>query len=120
MVNREVARALLNGAGHAVELVADGAQAVDAALAEDWDAVLLDVHMPVMDGLTAARRIRAAGSRRGRVPILAVTASATPAEVAACLAAGMDAHVEKPLRAWELQNALAAILARRQPAAAAE
>ena len=119
LVNREVARALLTGAGHAVEVVADGAQAVAAALAGDWDAVLLDVHMPVMDGLTAARRIRAAPGPRGRVPILAVTASATPAEIAACLAAGMDAHVEKPLRAWELQNTLAAILARSlQPAAA--
>lgn len=120
LVNREVARILLHGASHVVEVVADGAQAVDAALAGDWDAVLLDVHMPVMDGLTAARLIRAADGPRGRVPIVAVTASATPAEVAACLAAGMDAHVEKPLRAWELQNTLAAILARSpHPSAAA-
>ncbi|MBL6454848.1 response regulator [Belnapia sp. T6] len=112
LVNREVARALLNAAGHAVEVVPDGARALEAALSEDWDAVLLDVHMPVMDGLTAARRIRAAVGPRGRVPILAVTASANQAEVAECLSAGMDAHVEKPLRAWELQNALADIRAR--------
>jgi signal transduction histidine kinase/CheY-like chemotaxis protein len=112
LVNREVARALLNAAGHEVELVADGAAALDAALSRDWDAVLLDVHMPVMDGLTAARRIRAAAGPRGRVPILAVTASANQAEVEECLAAGMDAHVEKPLRAWELHNALASIRTR--------
>jgi CheY-like chemotaxis protein len=68
--------------------------------------------MPVMDGLTAARRIRAAAGPRGRVPILAVTASANQAEVEECLAAGMDAHVEKPLRAWELHNALASIRTR--------
>ena len=74
--------------------------------------MLLDIHMPVMDGLTAARRIRAAPGHRGRVPILAVTASANAAEVAACLDAGMDAHVEKPLRAWELQNVLAGNRAR--------
>ncbi|MDB5372474.1 MAG: Histidine kinase, partial [Belnapia sp.] len=112
LVNREVARALLGGAGHTVTVVADGAQALAAALAEDWDAVLLDVHMPEMDGLTAARLIRVAPGPRGRVPILAVTASASPAEVAACLAAGMDAHVEKPLRTLDLQDALTAILAR--------
>jgi signal transduction histidine kinase/ActR/RegA family two-component response regulator len=112
LVNREVARALLNAAGHEVELVADGAAAVTAALARDWDAVLLDVHMPVMDGLAAARHIRAASGPRGRVPILAVTASANQAEVEECLAAGMDAHVEKPLRIAELQGALAAIRAR--------
>ena len=112
LVNREVARALLTAAGHEVELVADGAQALEAALARDWDAVLLDVHMPVMDGLTAARRIRAAGGARGGVPILAVTASANQAEIEECFAAGMDAHVEKPLRAWELHNALAGIRAR--------
>ena len=112
LANREVARALLHAAGHDVEVAADGAEALQAALAEDWDAVLLDVHMPVMDGLTAARRIRAAPGHRGRVPILAVTASANAAEVAACLDAGMDAHVGKPLRAWEVQNILAGIRAR--------
>jgi signal transduction histidine kinase/ActR/RegA family two-component response regulator len=120
LVNREVARALLNAAGHEVEVVADGAAALDAALAQDWDAVLLDVHMPVMDGLTAARRIRAAGGPRARVPILAVTASASQAEVEECFAAGMDAHVEKPLRTWELREALANIRARTRTLVAAK
>ncbi|MBL6078636.1 response regulator [Belnapia sp. T18] len=120
LVNREVARALLNAAGHEVELVADGAAALEAALARDWDAVLLDVHMPVMDGLTAARGIRAAAGPRGAVPILAVTASANRAEVEECLAAGMDAHVEKPLRAWDLHNALAHIRARGRDLAMAK
>ncbi len=109
--NREVAKALLQAAGHSVTTVADGEQALSLALAEDWDAVLLDVHMPVMDGRTAARLIRAAPGPRGRVPVLAVTASANAAEVVECLAAGMDAHVEKPLRIWALQNALAGIRA---------
>lgn len=111
LTNREVAKALLRAAGHSVTTVADGEQAAALALAEDWDAVLLDVHMPVMDGRSAARLIRAAPGPRGRVPILAVTASANAAEVAECLAAGMDVHVEKPLRAWALQNALAGIRA---------
>ena len=117
LANREVARALLNAAGHEVEVVPDGAQALEAALAQDWDAVLLDIHMPVMDGLTAARQIRAAAGPRGRVPIVAVTASANQAEVEECLVAGMDAHVEKPLRAWELHNALANIRGRSLVAA---
>lgn len=111
LTNREVAKALLQAAGHSVTAVADGEQALALALAEDWDAVLLDVHMPVMDGRTAARLIRTAPGPRGRVPVLAVTASANAAEVAECLAAGMDAHVEKPLRARVLENALAGIRA---------
>lgn len=110
--NREVTRTLLEGAGHQVMLVQNGAEALAAAGGEDWDAVLLDVHMPVMDGRTAARRIREIPGPRGRVPILAVTASATGAEVAECLAAGMDGHLEKPLRPWEMQNVLAILRAR--------
>lgn len=107
--NREVARSMLGAAGHSVAVVDNGAEAVTAALAEDWDAVLLDLHMPVLDGVAAARQIRQAFGPRGRVPIIAVTASATPAEVLECLEAGMNCHVEKPIRTRVLHDALARV-----------
>ncbi|MCO6416863.1 PAS-domain containing protein [Siccirubricoccus sp. KC 17139] len=99
--NLAVARALLESAGHRVHCVADGAQALEAVQAGQdgrrFDAVLMDVMMPVMDGLEATRRIRELPGPLGRVPILAITASAFAEDVAACLAAGMDAHQAKPI-----------------------
>jgi CheY-like chemotaxis protein len=95
--NRMVARAMLVGVGHRVDSAADGAEALAAVEREAYDVVLMDVQMPVMDGLEATRRIRALDSARRRVPILAVTASALPEQVAACHAAGMDGHLAKPI-----------------------
>ncbi|WP_137176527.1 response regulator [Roseomonas sp. AR75] len=95
--NRMVARAMLVAAGHSVDSASDGAEAVAALEREPYDVVLMDVQMPVMDGLDATRRIRELPGTRGRVPILAVTASALPEQIAACHEAGMDGHLAKPI-----------------------
>ena len=104
--NRMVARAMLVAAGHRVDSAADGAEALAAVEREDYDVVLMDVQMPVMDGLEAARRIRRIEGKRGRVPILAVTASALPEQVEACTAAGMDGHLAKPIDREALISAI--------------
>ena len=95
--NRLVARAMLTGAGHHVTCVEDGAVALAAVRQGTFDLVLMDLQMPVMDGLEATRRIRKLPSPRNRVPVLAVTASAMPEQVEACRAAGMDGHLAKPI-----------------------
>jgi len=109
--NLAVARALLGSAGHTVECVTDGAEAVEALEAaavspRPFDAVLMDVMMPGLDGLEAARRIRALPGPERRVPILAVTASAFAEDIAACREAGMDAHLAKPIEREALLAAL--------------
>lgn len=95
--NRLVARAMLTSAGHHVTCVEDGSVAVAAVQQTAFDLVLMDLQMPVMDGLEATRRIRALPPPRGRVPVVAVTASAMPEQVEACRAAGMDGHLPKPI-----------------------
>ncbi|MFB9971978.1 response regulator [Pseudoroseomonas cervicalis] len=95
--NRLVARAMLTSAGHHVTCVEDGAAALAAVQQGQFDLVLMDLQMPVMDGLEATRRIRALPPPRGKVPVLAVTASAMPEQVEACRMAGMDGHLAKPI-----------------------
>jgi len=104
--NRMVARAMLVAGGHRVDAASDGAEALAAAGQADYDVILMDVQMPGMDGLDATRRIRMLPGRRGRVPVLAVTASALPEQIAACQAAGMDGHLSKPI---DRESLLAAI-----------
>ncbi len=118
-----VAAAILRKAGYSVDLVRDGAEAVDAARAQAYDGVLMDVRMPGMDGVAATRRIRAMEGEAGRVPILALTASVLPSDIQRCLEAGMDAHLAKPVDRARLLGAVAALLAaapRRPRAAPAE
>ncbi|MBE9603314.1 response regulator [Acetobacteraceae bacterium H6797] len=106
--NRLVARAMLASGGHQVALANDGAEAVAAVEAGDFDVVLMDLQMPGMDGLTATRHIRALPGPKGRIPVLAVTASALPDQVSACHEAGMDGHLAKPIE----REALLASVAR--------
>jgi CheY-like chemotaxis protein len=94
-INREVATELLTAAGLEVEVAEDGLQAVDMALDGHFDLVLMDMQMPELDGLDATRRLRAAG--RGTLPVVAMTANAFGEDRAACLAAGMNDHVAKPV-----------------------
>ncbi len=96
-VNREVAEELLRSVGLVVETAHDGAQAVEMALSRRYDLVLMDVQMPVMDGLDATRTIR---QRAGQaLPIIAMTANAFVEDRSLCLAAGMNDHVAKPVNA---------------------
>jgi signal transduction histidine kinase/CheY-like chemotaxis protein len=96
-VNREVARIMLQALGCEVIEACDGHEAVQAAAAHVFDLVLMDVRMPRMDGLEATRRVRALPGAPGAVPVVAMTADAMPEDVARCLAAGMNAHLAKPV-----------------------
>jgi len=112
--NRELVSAILGGLGLEVETVSDGAQAVEAARGGTYDLILMDVHMPVMDGLDATRLIRAMEGAAGRKPIIALTANVQPEQVEHCRAAGMDDHVGKPIEVAELVRVMSALL-ERQP-----
>jgi signal transduction histidine kinase/FixJ family two-component response regulator len=106
-LNQQVALGLLTRQGHVVEIVADGREAIEAVRARSYDVVLMDVHMPELDGLAATREIRRLRGERGRVPIIALSASVLPSETEQCLAAGMDAHLAKPIAPAALAEALA-------------
>lgn len=98
-LNREVACGLLEESGLQIEQAEHGAQAVEILLAKGegyFDAVLMDMQMPVLDGVAATRRLRAE-AQFARLPIIAMTANAMPADRQRCLDAGMDDHLGKPL-----------------------
>ena len=107
-VNRELICAMLEPFGVAVETANDGVAGVEAMRQGQYDLVLMDVQMPVMDGLTATREIRALeGARGASTPIIAMTANVLPEQVANCLAAGMDDHLGKPISPAKLLEAVA-------------
>jgi PAS domain S-box-containing protein len=103
-VNQEVALELLTSVGLVVETAEDGSEAVDKVLAEPFDLVLMDMQMPKLDGLEATRRIRASG--RADLPIIAMTANAFSEDRSACIAAGMNDHVAKPVDTERLYSAV--------------
>jgi signal transduction histidine kinase/DNA-binding response OmpR family regulator len=95
--NRQIAQAMLSGAGHVVEVAEDGVSALLALSNGPFDAVLMDLQMPGMDGFEATRRIRALPPPACSVPVIALTASALPDQIEATRRAGMDAHLVKPI-----------------------
>ena len=104
-INQEVATELLRDAGFIVDLAENGRIAVDRVGKAAYDIVLMDMQMPVMDGVTAAREIRKE-PRFKDLPIVAMTANARQADRERCLAAGMNDHVAKPIEPEELWKAL--------------
>ncbi|HEY8383891.1 MAG TPA: PAS domain S-box protein [Microvirga sp.] len=105
-INQELARAVLEAAGHQVDVATDGAEAVEAVQRGTYDLVLMDVQMPGMDGLSATRAIRALDHGARNVPIIAMTANVLPQQVTACRQAGMTDHVGKPFKRNELHAAV--------------
>ena len=103
-MNQQIIAEMLESAGFEVLIVADGASAVNLVRRESIDLVLMDIEMPLMGGLEAARAIRALGAAGG-VPVVAMTANQGPEQIAACRAAGMDAYICKPVdRAYLLST----------------
>ena len=102
VVNRTVGQLMITRAGHLVDTVANGREAVDAVARGNYDLVLMDVHMPELDGLEATMRIRDMGDRVHQPRIVALTASVTTQARTACAEAGMDDYLTKPLRPAEL------------------
>jgi two-component system, sensor histidine kinase len=100
--------------GHAVRFAHDGRAALDAVQAEAFDAVLMDLHMPELDGIAATRAVRALPGDKARLPIVALTADAFAETRTRCLEAGMDDFLSKPVTL----DALAQVLARSATVAA--
>lgn len=109
-VNRQAITLMLEPIGATVAVAESGQQALTMLETDRFDIVLLDVNMPGLSGLDVARRIRAEGSEWRETPIIAVTGSASSAETARCLEAGMDRVVAKPIKAAELYAALSEML----------
>ncbi len=107
--NRYLITAYLRAGGHAVETAANGTEAVAAAGRGGFDAILMDVQMPEIDGLEATRRIRALEGAAGRVPIVALTANAMARDRDACFAAGMTDYLAKPIDVPALHRVLARV-----------
>ena len=105
-INQQVAREILEGAGLNVSLAGNGQEAIDAIQKNEYDAVLMDVQMPVMDGYTATREIRNLKSEIRNVPIIAMTAHAMAGDADKSLAAGMSDHVTKPIDPGQLFGTL--------------
>ncbi len=108
VVNREVARVMLESLGLSVSVAEDGAQGVAAFLAGSFEAILMDCQMPELDGLEATRRIRhcEGNGSRSHVPIIALTANAVEGDRDQCLAAGMDDYLSKPFKRSDLRDVL--------------
>jgi PAS domain S-box-containing protein len=117
-INRKVVELILGEVGVELVSVCDGRQAVEAFISTPFDLVLMDMQMPVMDGLTATREIRALEQRLGRraCPVIMLTANVLPEHLRASFEAGADRHVGKPIEAAQLLSAMDGALAGRPPA----
>ncbi|WP_293780643.1 response regulator [uncultured Oxalicibacterium sp.] len=111
-INQKVASTLLRKAGHQVEVVQNGAEAVLAVQRRHFDVVLMDMHMPEMDGICATRAIRALPLPASTVPIVALTAAGALSDIQTCMDAGMDYFLIKPFRIERLGGILQELTAR--------
>ncbi|MGZ9112979.1 MAG: ATP-binding protein [Brevundimonas sp.] len=111
-INQRVVQAILSGSGMQVTTVGDGAQAVEAFTAAAFDLILMDMQMPVMDGLTATRGIRAVEQAQGRdrTPLIMLSANAMAQHVQDAADAGADSHLAKPITPDALMGAIEATL----------
>jgi CheY-like chemotaxis protein len=115
-VNRQVARMMLERGGYTVHVAEDGARALEAMRSQEYDVVLMDCEMPVLDGYEAAREIRRREAALGRrTPIIALTASAMKGDAERALEAGMDLHVPKPIDLEQLHSAVRSVTEGSRP-----
>ena len=105
-INAVLASTIIKRAGHDVDIARNGAEALDAVTAKDYDIVLMDMLMPQMDGLEATRHIRKLDGKMRRAPVIALTANAMAADRRKCIAAGMDDFLSKPFEPEELTGML--------------
>jgi len=112
-MNREIGAALLTLVGCQVETAENGQQAVAKAARGGFDIILMDIHMPEMDGLAATRAIKALDGEAAKTPIIAMSADALPQQVERCYAAGMVDHVAKPVQREVLYAKVSRWLARK-------
>lgn len=101
-INQELARSVLEAVGHRIDVVENGADAIQAVQATRYDLVLMDIQMPGMDGITATRHIRELDHPANRIPIIAMTANVLPQQVSQFRAAGMNDHIGKPFKRDEV------------------
>jgi two-component system, sensor histidine kinase and response regulator len=106
LVNQKVALAMLLRMGHVVSIANNGLEALNEVQVNEFDVVLMDIHMPEMDGLEALRRIRALDGPVSRIPVIALTANAMKGDREKYLEAGMDDYVAKPINMALLSDAL--------------
>jgi CheY-like chemotaxis protein/HPt (histidine-containing phosphotransfer) domain-containing protein len=118
--DRLVATRMLQRMGHAVEAVADGAEALRVLQGTSCDLVLMDMMMPVMDGIAATRLVRAAAEPLGSVPIVGLTGNTEAEHERACLEAGMNGFITKPVTTRRLTAAIAAVVQASGPPASPE
>jgi len=119
LINQQVALGMLQIQGYGVTVVNNGREALEAHEQDDFDLILMDCHMPEMDGYEATREIRGREQQSGqRVPIVALTANAMAQDREACLAAGMDDHLAKPFSMLALQEMLERWMPQAAPAGA--
>ena len=112
--NQLVAKTMLEKLGCRVDVAANGFEAIEAAEAREYDVVLMDMMMPEMDGLQATKAIRALGGRHLKLPILALTANAFEHDRLACLDAGMNGFIAKPVTSATLTIAISEALGNRE------
>jgi signal transduction histidine kinase/CheY-like chemotaxis protein len=113
-INQEIALAVLSDLGAQVDIAGNGEEAVEAFLQKEYSLIFMDIRMPIMDGLEAARRIRAIEAERREksrenskgIPIIAMTANAMKEDREASLAAGMNDHISKPINIMEIKKSL--------------
>jgi CheY-like chemotaxis protein len=112
-INQKLAVTLLTREGHRVSVAEDGNAALQATIEQTFDLILMDMQMPGLSGVEVTRQIRANEGDGPHTPIVALTANAFAEDREACLDAGMDGYVSKPIRRDELFAAMAAALAAR-------
>jgi CheY-like chemotaxis protein len=109
-MNQELACTILTRAGHSVEVANDGIEAIAAAKKYPYDLILMDIQMPRMDGVTAAKAIRQLDGPARHIPIIAMTANALPEQIRSFEQAGMQGHIAKPFKQHELHEAIRRVI----------